>query len=269
MTFRASAEWRDEISGLFNGLNGFCAFQGNQSCGFHVHISPYGQYWSLPELKGICRAIIHFERAIAALLPPHRNGSFWAKTHSNNVKKFVGKTVADCIKLIQACKSIEELVMLMNEGNRYFAWNFMNLDQDHLKTGTIEWRQPAAMTSERGCIAWVELAIAFVLAGRRSDVDCTRYPGTVEGLKEFTSNGLVDGASDVRYLNAIFSNKTGAAALVAPNRPTNAELETKVKEDQKKNLMLRKLEERLAAEAAARKAAAAAAAAGNGNGGRK
>ncbi|KAJ0116658.1 hypothetical protein J7T55_009808 [Diaporthe amygdali] len=268
MTFRASNEWRDEISGLFNGLSTLCTFRGNQSCGFHVHISPYGQYWSLPELKGICKAIIRFERAMAALLPPHRNGSYWAKTHSNNVKKFMGKTVADCIKLIQACKSIEDLVMLMNEGNRYFAWNFMNLDQDHLKTGTIEWRQPAAMTSQRGCLAWVELAIAFVLAARRADVDCTKYPGTVEGLKEFTSNGLVDGVSDVRYLNAVFSNKTGAAALVTPEIPSTAELETKVKEDQKKNLMLRKLSEKLAAEAAARKAAANAAN-GRGNGGRR
>ncbi|KAG6368441.1 hypothetical protein INS49_002648 [Diaporthe citri] len=163
---------------------------------------------------------------MAALLPPHRTGSYWAKTHSNNVKKFMGKTVAGCIKLIQACKSIEDLIMLMNEGNRYFAWNFMNLDQDHLKTGTVQ------------------------------------------GLKEFTSNGLVDGASDVRYLNAVFSNKTGAATLVTPEIPSNAELETKVKEDQKKNLMLRKLSEKLAAEAAARKAAASAGN-GRGNGGRR
>jgi hypothetical protein len=268
MTFRSSNEWRDEISGLFNGLNTLCALQGNQSCGFHVHISPYGQYWSLSELKGICRAIIHFERAMAALLPPHRNGNYWAKTHSNNVQKFMGKPVAACIKLIQACKRIEDLVMLMNEGNRYFAWNFMNLDQDHLKTGTIEWRQPAAVTTERGCLAWVELAIAFVLAARRSDVDCTKYPGTVEGLKEFTSNGLVDGVSDVRYLNAVFSNKTGAAALATPRIPSNAELETKVKEDQKKNLMLTKLSERLAAEARARQAAANAEK-GGGNGGQR
>lgn len=51
------------------------------------------------------------------------------------------------------------------------------------------------MTSERGCLAWVELTIAFVLIARRSDVDCRKYSGTVEGLKEFTSNGLVDGVS--------------------------------------------------------------------------
>lgn len=74
--------------------------------------------------------------------------------------------------------------------------------------------------------------------------------------------------SDVRHLNAVFSDKTGAAALVTPEIPSIAELETKVKEDQKKNLMLRKLSEKLGAEAAARKAAANAGS-GKGSGGRR
>lgn len=266
ITSALGTDWRAEISGLFAGLDPLCSLKGNQSCGFHVHISPYRHYWSLEELQGICQAIIHFERAMAVLLPPHRNGSFWAKTHSNNIQAFRGKTVGACIKLIKACKSIDDLVTLMNEGNRYFAWNFMNLDKEYLKTGTIEWRQPAAMTTARGCTAWIELALAFVLAGRRPDVTVEDYPGTVEGLKDFVCKGLVEGMSESRYLSAIFNTKTGAAALIAPTMPTKAELETKVKEDQKKNLMLLKLKEKLRAEAEARKARQAAANAGNGNG---
>lgn len=96
--------------------------------------------------------------------------------------------------------------------------------------------------------------------------DCTKYPGTFEGLKVFASNCLVDSVSDVRYLNAVSSNKTGAAALVTPEISSTAELETKVKGDQKKNLISRKLSEKLAAEAATRKAAANAEN-GMGNGG--
>ncbi|POS69407.1 hypothetical protein DHEL01_v212198 [Diaporthe helianthi] len=188
-----------------------------------------------------------FEGTILA--PTHRNGSWWAKTFRNNIQQFKDKTVADCIEVIEACESIESLAYLMNDGSiRYYAWNFQNLDETHLSTGTIEWRQPAGMDSVHGCIAWIELAIAFVQAGRRPDIDCTSYPETVEGLKDFAWMGVIVDASDARYMDAIFNTRTGAADLVAARQPSHAELMTKIEKDQRKNLMLRKLTERLEAE---------------------
>ncbi|KAG8170241.1 hypothetical protein KVR01_000986 [Diaporthe batatas] len=208
----------------------------------------------------------HFANGLPfnVLLPPHRNGNFWAKTFRNNNRYFKDKNVAGCIRLIEACKTVQSVVDLMHGGEtRYFAWNFKNLDADLPGTGkTIEWRQPAAMHTSQGCISWIELVIAFVQAARRPDLDCRRYAGTVEGLKDFAWMGVVVDASDARYMDSIFNEKTGAADLIEATPPPDAELDAKVKEDQRKNLMLMRLSQRIEAEAkAAEKAAEKAAAA--------
>lgn len=272
MAFKERGIWRDQIGDMFNTLSIFSKFKGNESCGFHVHLSPARQKdpkWKLEELQHICTAIIHFERAMAALLPTHRNGSFWAKTHRNNAPGFKGKSVADCIKLIKACEDINELVMLMNDGSiRYYAWNFQNLSEQ--KTGTIEWRQPAAITTAQGCKAWMELAITFVQAARTPGVDCTTFSATVEGLRGFLKKGSIEKLSNVEVLDAILNDdkiKTGSVELITPDRiPSAEELIRKVQEDERKNLLLRKLDMKLKeekAKAAAAKKAAEAAAAGS------
>lgn len=62
---------------MFAHLEAKCTINTNKRCGFHVHMSPgNGSMWTLPELKGICFAIIHFESAILAILPASRRNNF-------------------------------------------------------------------------------------------------------------------------------------------------------------------------------------------------
>lgn len=258
MLYDSLGEWRSQLRDVFTELQDVCKIECNQSCGFHVHVSPTGRRWNILEVKRICIAVLHFERAVAALLPPHRQNNYWAKPHGTNVNTLKGKTEAQWTKLIQDCKDIDDIILLMHgDGNRYFAWNFENLAEG--KLGTIEWRQPCAMTTYSGCIAWIELAVTFVQAARKFQGNISTYPSTVSGLREFLfQNGLMGAASRQQYLNTILNkNKLKAPGWVElvtvtdDKKPSSAMLKAKVKEDSLKNIMLYKLRQKAAEEARA------------------
>lgn len=246
MPYGSGARWKKDIVEVFQILDRVCAsIEPNDSCGFHVHLSPEPtRVWTVPELQSICKAIVYFEPAMTTIHPTHRNGSFWAKTHSNEAKAFSGKDMAKNFKEIDKCKTIKDIIDLMNTGKngevtRYWAWNFDNLGPDQI--GTIEWRQPAAIKTAKGCIAWVELAVAFVNAAR-GGLNCTKFPGTVAGLKAFIEPG--HGQMDSAWVNSIFNEnitKASNVQLKAAKPPTQEQLMLKTKGDRVKALRLEKV----------------------------
>lgn len=253
MPFNSLGTWRSKLLDVFSTLGTVCNIACNQSCGFHVHVSPAGRPWHLSEVKNICIAILHFEGAMAALLPPHRQNNWWAKPHSTNSQPLKNIEEAAWIKLIRECNGFDGIIGLMHgNSNRYFAWNFMNLAEGEGKTGSIEWRQPCAVTTSSGCFAWIELAVTFVQAARKCNGNISTYPRTVVGLRKFLfENGLMAGASKKDYLNAILNKDK----LMGPDRvelmtmtdamePSAALLKKKVKEDSTKNIMLYKLRQK-------------------------
>lgn len=235
---------------MFNVLGSVCRFESNQSCGFHVHLSPAGRSWQVAEVQNICIAILHFETAFGAILPAFRWGNFWAKTFRNSNPALAGLPEAQCIAKVRACKTVTDLAHLMNplglgghkdECDRYYAWNLENLKAN--SKATIEWRQPEGMSTPQGCIAWMELATCFVLSARRPSVadKIATYPATAEGLRKFVEEGAVPGTSNVRNFAPLFQGKAGARALQKLARPPASVLAAKQKEDKKKNVMLMKV----------------------------
>lgn len=145
--------------------------------------------------------------------------------------------------------------------DRYYSWNFENLKRS--TKATIEWRQPEGMSTPQGCIAWIELGINFILSARRSAAaqSIEAYAQNVSELQKFVEEGAVRGLSKVELFGPIFRNKTGSKVLKDSRRPNSAVLAKKLKQDKEKNILLKKLLQKVKKEAETAAAAAAAAAA--------
>lgn len=111
----------------------------------------------------------------------------------------------------------------------------------------------------------MELAINFILSARQSTAaqSIQGYAQNVDGLLKFVKEGAVKGLSKVELVGPIFKDKTGSKILKDSRRPTAAVLAKKLKQDKEKNILLKKLLQKVKKEAEARAAAAAAAAAGS------
>lgn len=223
-------------------------------------------------MQNICIAILHFETAFGSILPEARWGNFWAKTFKNSNPTFRDLTLAQCFNLIRGCKTLENLADLMNPllvqrhgsemvNDRYYSWNFENLKRN--TKATIEWRQPEGMSTPQGCIAWMELGTNFILSARRSTAanSIEGYAQNVSGLQKFVEEGAVGGSSEVELFGPIFRNKTGSKALKSSRRPPTAILAKKLEQDKEKNILLKKVMQKVKREREAAAAAAAAAAA--------
>lgn len=204
---------------------------------------------------------MYFEEAFEAVLPPHRQANWWAKSHHLDNSNFEGKTLQDCFKLIDRCDTNVAIADLMNEPDRYFAWNFRNLFYGG--KATIKWRQPPAVTTATGCLVWLELAINFVQSARRGIATMELAQGVygrgAAGLYSFALKGVAigEGLSDHRYLDNIFKGKPERVPLRRAAAVDADLLKAKVKEDQKKGIMKKKLDamlkdEKLAAKKATR-----------------
>lgn len=237
--------WRHEIIDMFKYLDTLCAIRSNRSCGFHIHLSPMGDDWTLDELKGISTGIIHFEQAFEAMVPETRRGNQFIRSN-----RFFGNEQlknlrhSECIAKIQSQNSVRDLAGVMSS-DRYTTWNFENLKKDSRK-GTLEFRQPPGQTRAAGCLSWIELAMSFVQSARRKDwrVNIREYPQTVSGLKKFITEGFVEGLSKGDHLEPLMHSKNADLSIV-PKAPEYdiALMMNKEKEDKKKNILMEKLKE--------------------------
>lgn len=145
--------------------------------------------------------------------------------------------------MIDGCQSNQDIVDLMNDGgNRYFAWNFVNLYYGGRMT--IEFRRGPGVEDVDGCFAWVEFAVSFVQAAILSGSirGLEEYEKNVEGLRSFILTNTQP-LNTPQAMQQIFIGKSGSLmvrkipALTAEQR---AMLQKKTDEDDKKNLMLKK-----------------------------
>jgi len=120
------------------------------------------------------------------LVPPDRRNNEYCKSLRGNGPKFKGKTVQQCIAVVDACSTLDDLIAAMNEGTRYWTWNFMNLIQGSKMT--IEFRQPPGVVGAEGCLAWAEFTVTFCEAAIKtadSYHTLSAYTDDVGGLKSF------------------------------------------------------------------------------------
>ncbi|KAF9642848.1 hypothetical protein BDM02DRAFT_3105159, partial [Thelephora ganbajun] len=83
--FRPNDPFQNYVRGVWDCVEPPCAVWTNDSCGTHVHVSPSNNY-TLAQVKAVARAVLYFEPAINALVPPHRLDNMWCKTFfPNNV----------------------------------------------------------------------------------------------------------------------------------------------------------------------------------------
>ncbi|RDW59551.1 hypothetical protein BP6252_12638 [Coleophoma cylindrospora] len=145
--------------------------------------------------------------------------------------------------MIDECQSNQDLVDLMNDGgNRYFAWNFVNLYYGG--KATIEFRRGPGAEDVDNCFAWVEFSVTFVQAAILSGSirGLEQYEQNVEGLRNFILNNTQP-LNTPQAMQKIFNGKSGS--LMVRKTPTltteqRVVLQKKTEVDDKKNLMLKK-----------------------------
>ncbi|KAF9649033.1 hypothetical protein BDM02DRAFT_3114591, partial [Thelephora ganbajun] len=109
-----------------------CTVWTNDSCGTHVHVSPNDNY-TLAQAKAVARAVLYFEPAINALVPPHRLNNMWCKTFFPNNANFQGKEVAQAIARVDRVGSLEDI-----------------------------FRQAEGVTTSLDALAWAEFVVTFI-----------------------------------------------------------------------------------------------------------
>ncbi|OIW25945.1 hypothetical protein CONLIGDRAFT_647676 [Coniochaeta ligniaria NRRL 30616] len=199
--------WCQQIREIFNHIKAQCKITTNETCGFHVHLSPgSGQPWSLEELRSISFAIIYFDEAILALLPQHRrnNDHLLSNFADNDKFKFFDK---------------ENRTLEDKDDDCMFAWNFGNIAgfKDTTKM-TIEWRQLPGVTNSDECLGWTELALEFVQAARGWEnigVELAgQYSPDVDGLNKFVRDRGGYPARQMARMDEIFKGKSGQVKVV-------------------------------------------------------
>lgn len=185
--------------------------EASEQCGTHIHVSPSGG-WDVDGLIEISKCAIYFESAINALLPAHRRSNKWAASNRVDNPNLARKGMEQIFREIERCDNLDELIQLMNpDYDRYYAWNFTNVEED--VKGTVEFRKPPAALRCEDAIGWVEFTISFLRAALNSVVklevgDMIEFGHDISGLRRFLR--LASPSNEgLRYIDYLFEGKTG------------------------------------------------------------
>lgn len=223
----------------------------HNSCGTHVHIS-IAEGYTTGAVKRIAQAVIYFEPAFEAILPPNRRQNEYTMSNWIDNPNFghKNKSRLESIATIENCSTTRQVVELMcPQQNKYWGFNFLNIVED--PHSTIEFRRGTPCASARSPLVWAELAMSFTQAAIKcgTSANLRKIPSSVEGLRWFLQNsGLNEtpGMNDSRYLAILFQDIDPKASLQpAPLGKLSAEKRAKLKkkkyEDEQKNIMLAKM----------------------------
>ncbi|THC91275.1 hypothetical protein EYZ11_009252 [Aspergillus tanneri] len=178
--------------------------------------SPYPRMHSLVQAHKSL-AIIHFEPAFEALVPPERRGNEYSRSNwlDNPQLGYQNLSRDQSIELIESRNTTDEIIGIMNPNqSKYFGWNFLPLKTFR----TIEFRRGSASLSANDAFTWVELAMSFIQAAmiQPSSQQLLRYPRTIGGLKDFIQYAHLpqqEGAYNSAYLQRLFTGSHPNAKL--------------------------------------------------------
>lgn len=214
MAFPGSS-WRDDVYSIWNFLQREYNILGSRLCATHIHISLEPDY-SLTDIKRLAQAIIHFEPAFEALVPPDRRGNHYARSNWLDGPRLgrLGLSRQDSVAAIEQVLSLDHLMELfqpIHGIDRDFAWNFYSL---FTKTKTIEFRKPPLSLTPDEVLCWAELALSFVQAAIRcKPSELQKVPSTIGGLRWFLHQFHVPGMSEPDRLQSLWRWKDPEAAL--------------------------------------------------------
>ncbi|KAF9645640.1 hypothetical protein BDM02DRAFT_3189539 [Thelephora ganbajun] len=111
--FTPNDPFQDHVHGVLDCIEPPCAVRTNDSCGTRIYVSP-SNLCTLAQIKAVVRAVLHFEPAINALVPPHRLNNMWCKTFFLNNANFQDTDVAQAIAQVDGAGSLKAIVDLMH-----------------------------------------------------------------------------------------------------------------------------------------------------------
>lgn len=177
---------------------------------------------SLDELKSLCRAIIYFEAVIKLLVPEHRQDNYYARwnvtptkltstTAISNVYFAKENNCISCMKLIDRCNTVVELVQLMNNGDKRWSWNFTHIDPETMN-GRVEFRSPPGVNNCEDCFAWINFTVEFVHASISETTTLERltlFTRDLVGLSSFLDSvpWLIPEGEKMNYRNNLKPNE--------------------------------------------------------------
>lgn len=185
----------------------------NDNCSTHIHIS-LDPVLSLLEIRRIAQAVVHFEPAFEALVPPARRDNDFVKSNwlDSPILAEGDKSRSELISAIEAEGDIHRLINLMqSKDNRNFAWNFWPL----FGKGSIEFRKPPASTTLEEVLSWAELTLSFVQTAIQcgSAQQLQKVPPTIGGLRWFVLQSAIPGMNEPARMHRLWEGKDPDAAL--------------------------------------------------------
>ncbi|KAI1410318.1 putative amidoligase enzyme-domain-containing protein [Hypoxylon sp. FL1857] len=241
--------WREHVEAAWNFLETLYTVHVDKNCSTHIHLSLADGY-TISQLKRLAQAVIHFEPAIEALVPPDRRGNEYARSNWIDNSNFGYRNLSreQSIEQLEKCMAIDEVIRLMNPNDsRYFGWNFLAMK----KYKTVEFRRGAGSRNVNDVFMWVEFALSFLQASLKlgSAASLKQYPASVGGLSMFISfAGLQNqpGMNSSVHLNRLFAGRNPNEHV--PPKPVGnltperrKKLEKKLKVDASTNPMLTKI----------------------------
>lgn len=198
--------WKDVIRATWTYLLKYYTIipEASSECGTTIQIS-HGRDCTLPELKKIAAAIIHFEPVLSVLVNQREeaaktnNGSstpIIKRNWRDNPRLGAGKAKLTRPQSIAAIESIQPnlklgdiapLLELVQPGNdEEYAWVLYRVAFDRV----IQYRQAPACESGDDVIMWADLAVSFIegaLAYRSTGGGVQRIAPNHQGLRYFLS----------------------------------------------------------------------------------
>ncbi|KAL9086876.1 MAG: hypothetical protein Q9159_003964 [Coniocarpon cinnabarinum] len=175
--------------------------------------------FSVPDVIHIAQAVLHFEPAFEAILPPNRRSNEYARSNwiDNPRLGRAGMSRIASMKSVGRCEIVDKVVSLISP-HRYYGFNFMNLRHD-LKT--IEFRRGDASKTIQDVLMWVELALSFLFASMKVGKmeELLAHPNTIEGLRKFLVDAdlpTAKGLHDLSYLDPLFAGREHSSARREP-----------------------------------------------------
>tara|TARA_Y100000590_G_scaffold80185_1_gene89024 strand:- start:291 stop:1121 length:831 start_codon:yes stop_codon:yes gene_type:complete len=151
----------------------------NETCSYHLHISPQTGPFSLTDLKQISKFFLLFENGLNYLNMERIDNKFCGSNRYNC--RLRDKTIDDCLVLVDKCKSQEKLVDLLNPadtkskivlergkgidyGNYYRCQRFYKLNLTNLlnNKNTVEIRSHGGTVNMNTIEEWINIWDAVI-----------------------------------------------------------------------------------------------------------
>ncbi|KAF4633001.1 hypothetical protein G7Y89_g5121 [Cudoniella acicularis] len=162
---RGDASWAMVIDKFWAMLNTSFEFRRDMSCGFHIHISPATESYSLAQLRQMAKAVAFWEPMTARCAPPSRQDDVLGMFKSN-----VSNALSLAVDLstvggfAYVCRQIDSLardeVCEYLCPDKHNSWNFRNAKEGGF--GSIEFRRPPGVVDAKKAKHWIAFTMAFV-----------------------------------------------------------------------------------------------------------